>query len=77
MAPRKSDVAPVAKSKTLGKAPGFAERGSAFETQLLSTGSQDDTRFAEKMALVRSFSLIESDAARQQVIDLAHRLSGE
>ena len=53
-------------------APGFGEARAAFETAV-----SDRTTFEQKLQLVRHFDLIESDAARQQLLDLARRLSGQ
>ena len=53
-------------------APGFGEARAAFETVAVETST-----FEQKLQLVRNFDLIESDAARQQVLDLARRLANE
>jgi hypothetical protein len=53
-------------------APGFDEARAAFEMVSLETST-----FEQKLQLVRNFDLIESDAARQQLLDLARRLAGE
>jgi hypothetical protein len=51
-------------------ASGFSDAGTRF-----TQPSRDDVRFAESMALVRSFSAIDDDAARRQVLELAARLA--
>jgi hypothetical protein len=51
---------------------GFGEARAGFETVALETNT-----FEQKLQLVRNFDLIESQAARQQVLDLARRLAGE
>lgn len=53
-------------------ASGFSDAGARF-----AQPSRDDVRFAESMALVRSFSAIEDDAARRQVLELARKLAGD
>ena len=52
------------------KTTGFSEAGAVF-----AEPTQDTTRFNESLALMRSFGAIESDEARQQVLDLAQRLA--
>lgn len=53
-------------------APGFNEARAAFETVSLKTST-----FEQKLQLVRNFDLIDSEAARQQLLDLARRLANE
>jgi hypothetical protein len=53
-------------------APGFGEARTAFET-----GSLEASTFEQKLQLVRNFDRIESDAARQQVLEFARRLAGQ
>jgi hypothetical protein len=51
---------------------GFAEQQGAFET-----ASLDQARFNQSLALMRSFALIENDADRQKLLDLACQLAGK
>ena len=50
---------------------GFAEASAAF-----ARPSNDTTRFAESLELMRNFGAIDNADARQQILDLAKRLSG-
>ena len=50
---------------------GFADSSAAFERPTL-----DQQRFSESLVLVRDFGLIDTDAGRQQLLDLARRLAG-
>ena len=78
---------PAVSSPPFSGAAGFSEDRAVFETAPAGTafpdfafaesGSVDATRFSDSLALIRSFNLINSDAARQQVLALARRLAGE
>ena len=54
---------------------GFAETAGAFDHAPIVHAPADDVRFAQSVDLMRSFSLIEDTAERQQVIALARRLA--
>jgi hypothetical protein len=53
-------------------ATGFGEAQTGFQS-----GSGDAVAFNQKRDLVQHFSMIDSEAARQQVLDLARRLANE
>jgi hypothetical protein len=78
---------PAVSSPPFSGAAGLSEDRAEFETArpgmafpdfaFPDSGSVDATRFSDSLALIRSFNLIDSDAARQQVLALARRLAGE
>ena len=78
---------PAVSSTALDSSGGFAEDRAVFDAAsqdaALSdfpgsdSGSRDAARFSDSLALVRSFNLIDSEAARQQVLAFARRLAGE
>lgn len=55
---------------------GFYEAGVDYDLPLSNSDLSDASRFAQSLALSRTFSLIETAADRDQVLALARRLAG-
>lgn len=55
---------------------GFEESPAVFDGAATEHASPDAIRFAQTVALTRTFNLIEAPADREQVVALARRLAG-